>query len=343
MLSQTDAQGQTLLFSYDDLGRVTEKRSGSVTLASFRYDEPGHGAGVGRRTSMTDASGSSAWTYDALGREVSKTQVIEGEVFNTAQSYDVAGRLSTQTYPDGEVVSYGYDAAGRIASAGNYVLDTLYDARGSVLTRALGNGVVENFSYDTDRLWLKSVSAKRLGETVHDLSWTRDSKGQVLTLTSAVDPDDNASYTYDDLGRLTAASIVEVAVCTPASCGALGKNYGAITDGCGAALDCGSCTLPETCGGGGVANVCGQPACTPASCAALGKNCGAITDGCSATLDCGRAPCPRRAAGVAWPTCAVAAAPARASRSPSTACSEITSDRATWRSARTERSTERSR
>jgi hypothetical protein len=34
-------------------------------------------------------------------------------------------------------------------------------------------------------------------------------------------------------------------------------NCGQVGDGCGNVLNCGTCTAPDTCGGGGVANVCG--------------------------------------------------------------------------------------
>ena len=45
--------------------------------------------------------------------------------------------------------------------------------------------------------------------------------------------------------------------CTPTTCAAQGKNCGTILDGCGGTLTCGTCTAPQICGGGGVANVCG--------------------------------------------------------------------------------------
>src|SRR5262249_25371864 len=54
--------------------------------------------------------------------------------------------------------------------------------------------------------------------------------------------------------------------CTPTTCAAAGKNCGSISDGCGGTLNCGSCTAPETCGGGGVANVCGSSPPPPSSC-----------------------------------------------------------------------------
>ena len=54
-------------------------------------------------------------------------------------------------------------------------------------------------------------------------------------------------------------------ICTPTTCAAQGKNCGTIPDGCGGTLTCGVCTAPQTCGGGGVANVCGVGAPAPAT------------------------------------------------------------------------------
>ena len=49
------------------------------------------------------------------------------------------------------------------------------------------------------------------------------------------------------------------------ACAAQGKNCGTISNGCGDTLTCGVCTAPQTCGGGGVANVCGVGAPAPAT------------------------------------------------------------------------------
>jgi len=75
--------------------------------------------------------------------------------------------------------------------------------------------------------------------------------------------------------------------CQPTSCIAEGKNCGDIPNGCGSSIGCGSCSEPESCGGSGVANVCGQGSCIPTSCIAEGKNCDQISDGCGSTLSCG--------------------------------------------------------
>jgi hypothetical protein len=87
----------------------------------------------------------------------------------------------------------------------------------------------------------------------------------------------------DDAGDSTP----DAATCFPTTCVAQGKNCGSIMDGCGSILECGSCTVPDTCGGGGSANVCGNGLCTPTNCVAEGASCGNISDGCASVLDCG--------------------------------------------------------
>jgi RHS repeat-associated protein len=82
--------------------------------------------------------------------------------------------------------------------------------------------------------------------------------------------------------------------CAPATCASLGQNCGAVPDGCGGTLDCGTCASPQTCGGGGVPNVCG---CTPTTCGAQGKDCGSISDGCGGGLECGTCTPPQSCGG----------------------------------------------
>ncbi len=70
------------------------------------------------------------------------------------------------------------------------------------------------------------------------------------------------------------------AECVPRDCDELGKDCGDVPDGCGGTNHCGSCSSPDTCGGGGVPNVCG---CTRQC---LGRECG--PDGCDG--ECGTCP-----------------------------------------------------
>jgi hypothetical protein len=47
-------------------------------------------------------------------------------------------------------------------------------------------------------------------------------------------------------------------LCTPTTCAQLGFNCGQAGDGCGNALQCGTCTGPDSCGGGGMPGQCGH-------------------------------------------------------------------------------------
>jgi hypothetical protein len=71
----------------------------------------------------------------------------------------------------------------------------------------------------------------------------------------------------------------------PALCMAANANCGTISDGNGGTVNCGTCTAPQTCGGGGTANQCG---CTTKTCPAgnTGDTCGSMPDGCGGTLSC---------------------------------------------------------
>jgi hypothetical protein len=62
-------------------------------------------------------------------------------------------------------------------------------------------------------------------------------------------------------GPRSLASLLTVtpASCVPTTCAAQGKNCGTIPDGCGGTLTCGTCSGSQTCGGGGVPNMCAVP------------------------------------------------------------------------------------
>jgi len=66
----------------------------------------------------------------------------------------------------------------------------------------------------------------------------------------------------------------------PTSCSSQGAECGTASDGCGGTQECGTCTMPEVCGGGGVGNLCADPGACVRDCD--GTRCGA-SDGCGGT------------------------------------------------------------
>jgi hypothetical protein len=100
--------------------------------------------------------------------------------------------------------------------------------------------------------------------------------------------------------------------CTPETCAGLKLTCGYAGDGCGGVLDCGGCTSPQYCGGGGF-NTCGgnngllpdgsTPSCTPTTCLAVGYTCGVAADGCGGVLNCGTCVNPQYCGGGGFDEC----------------------------------------
>ncbi len=82
----------------------------------------------------------------------------------------------------------------------------------------------------------------------------------------------------------------DIPTCTPVDCATQGIGCGPAGDGCGNVIQCGDCTAPETCGGGGTPSQCGAPMCTPKTCMLEGIGCGPAGDGCGNLIQCGDCP-----------------------------------------------------
>ncbi|MDX2010482.1 MAG: carboxypeptidase-like regulatory domain-containing protein [Myxococcaceae bacterium] len=77
-------------------------------------------------------------------------------------------------------------------------------------------------------------------------------------------------------------------LCSLVTCASANANCGPVGDGCGGFINCGSCTAPQTCGGGGTPSQCGgSMGCVPRTCASENANCGPLGDGCGNVIQCG--------------------------------------------------------
>jgi hypothetical protein len=91
----------------------------------------------------------------------------------------------------------------------------------------------------------------------------------------------NGDGSLGDTGTTTTGCGLVTCTSAHATCGPIG-------DGCNSILQCGMCTPPQSCGGGGVASQCGgTQGCVPRTCATVGATCGPIGDGCGNLLNCG--------------------------------------------------------
>ena len=94
--------GATTAFTYDALNRANNGLRGEV----YAYDN------LDRPRSATLGGGVSTATYDALGRM--KTEVTNGKALS--YQYDLAGRRTQMTWPDGFYVTYDYDLSDAVTA-----------------------------------------------------------------------------------------------------------------------------------------------------------------------------------------------------------------------------------
>ncbi len=145
----TAADGSRTTATYDALDRPTAIQYPATSAA------PGYSVGytydaLGRRASMSDPTGVTAYHYDALSRPITITAPYVGSV---AYRYDAAGRRSTTRYPTGETVTYTYDAANRLSGVQGWdgaETAYTYDAAGQLHAEQRANGTRAAYSYDAE-------------------------------------------------------------------------------------------------------------------------------------------------------------------------------------------------
>jgi hypothetical protein len=89
--------------------------------------------------------------------------------------------------------------------------------------------------------------------------------------------------------------IEDAGSCVPRTCTMPeGQVCGIAPSGCGEILNCGSCPLYQTCGGGGLPSICGyapDSGCVPRTCHQSGVDlCSSNGNGCGGPLECGACP-----------------------------------------------------
>ena len=184
--------------------RAADPGAGNYTI-EYAYDESGHGKGEGRRTSMEDASGSTAWTYDDRGRVTEEVKVIDTVTYTTTMTYNSLDQVVTTTYPDGEVVTHTYNAASQpvsvTSSVDTYISDVVYNAPGQLDAVTAGNNVETLYRYN-------GASQRLVGLQVDDelsYSYAYDPVGNVLRMdeqqavayTETFDTKDASAWTYN--------------------------------------------------------------------------------------------------------------------------------------------------
>ena len=187
---------------------------------------------AGRLALVEDASGGEAYYYGKQG-EVTKTvrtvmaSVADIRTYVYGATYDSWNRVQTMTYPDGEVVTYHYNAAGQVESLTSnkqgrqsVIVDRIgYDKEGHTVYTKLGNGTETTYTYDKQRERLQVMNLTADGQTVMENRYRYDAVDNILGITNAANPTSltklnkaklggrsSHTYEYDELNRLIHAS-----------------------------------------------------------------------------------------------------------------------------------------
>ena len=187
---------------------------------------------AGRLALVEDASGGEAYYYGRQG-EVTKTvrtvmaSVADIRTYVYGATYDSWNRVQTMTYPDGEVVTYHYNAAGQVESMTSnkqgrqsVIVDRIgYDKEGHTVYTKLGNGTETTYTYDKQRERLQVMNLTADGQTVMENRYQYDAMDNILGITNAANPTSltklnkaklggksSHTYEYDELNRLVHAN-----------------------------------------------------------------------------------------------------------------------------------------
>ena len=245
-VSETDPNGNTTNFNYDEAGKLAVVSSPAVStevdggapvpvrpITSYGYDT------FGEQVTTEDPNGNITSTnYDADGRQVAVTLppytppgASTPITATTSRTYDGIGEVASVTDALGNITSYAYDQLGDLATVtqpGGGITHNTYDTDGEQLSAINPVGAQSQATYDylgrpvtsTQIVRQPSPAAYTTTSAYADaagyLSSTTSPSGVTTSygydaageVTSAIDgAGDTTTYSYDALGRRTVTTM----------------------------------------------------------------------------------------------------------------------------------------
>ena len=206
-------------YTYDALGRkLTEDFNGASGVeVAYMYDSCTGGAG--KLCAVFKDSANTNYSYNANGSINAENEIIDGTTYSTLYARDRQGNVTSIIYPDSSAVNYVYNYAGLLEKiqrreSGGTLIDVVsnfdYSPMDQVVTEVNQNGTTLTNVYDETKLYrLTKKTIQSLTGVVESTKYTYDALGNILTLEKAPGPQTSklATYTYDDLSRLTSATV----------------------------------------------------------------------------------------------------------------------------------------
>jgi RHS repeat-associated protein len=237
LLTKTDSRVPAVIttYDYDALNRAKSRTYSGISTptVSYKYDGQGlppgapvapsfaRGYSTGRLVAVT-YGGTSAGNYtgyDQLGRANVSVQQTDSQNYGFSYGYDLAGAMTTETYPSLRQITTGYDAAGRISTIDGqksgeqnktYASQFSYAAHGAAKSLQLGNSKWEHTNFNSRLQPLQiGLGTSATNSSVLQLDYaygTTTNNGNVISQTiTAPGLTVNQCYGYDSLNRLSTA------------------------------------------------------------------------------------------------------------------------------------------
>ncbi len=237
LLSHTDANGNTAVYQYDSIGRISRIVYNDTGIIEYSYDD----------TSIKGTLEEEAYNgkriyyaYDTLARVIQKTFHPDNQhAYTYSYTYDSLGRLSTLTYPGNFCINYQYDKMGNISKimhgdviiyhavrmSEKYLVPSMWRVNNTVTTLSFNDfGLINskvagkmNISIDNDNPIGPIVPIEPTGGysilgsingIINIQDW--DTAGSMPIPVNITQKDSCYSeyyYTYDNAGRLNSAGI----------------------------------------------------------------------------------------------------------------------------------------
>ncbi len=159
LLTKTDARNVIATYGYDALNRMTSKSYSDGTPAvNYTFDSNSATCTKGHLISVANSSSTTNLTpYDCLGRVTATSQVTSGQTYTFGYGYNLAGALTSETYPSGRGVTTTYDNVSRVqtvvSGATTYLTVPLnalgYWPHGGVKAWSLGNSAAGSQQFNS--------------------------------------------------------------------------------------------------------------------------------------------------------------------------------------------------
>lgn len=197
-----------------------------IPASTVSYIYGGNGApnySAGRIVSVNDLTGRKSFEYGKLGEVVKENRELQTAVgnlnFTTQYQYDTWGRMLNMKYPDGELVTYGYNPTGQLVSIFNdkgdlYLKNVTYNFFDQPVEIDYGNAVKTVNTYDlTQRVYSMRLDRPDTTTFMQNV-YNYDKNQNIVKIVNGSSQHpllqlggvSNKSYTYDGFNRLAGAS-----------------------------------------------------------------------------------------------------------------------------------------